>query len=270
VLAEDVPGCGEFEVWLGLYLDGELAVDECAKFEAHLSSCERCQAELKLLERSRTHMRRQADLSRAPEGLSERVGGAIHQAAKHEGRGQRRLVIGGLATLLVIGSAVVVFNNRGAVLAPASAGDSEEAASVVNASVSQHELELPVDVASADAARVETFVRSRVGRAVDVPRLESQGFSLRGGRVVSLENRPAAQLVYQGGLGRRVSVTAVPDVDERVSNAAVDSTNAPNAQYKAPVRAVRVGSTLYTVVGDVSVDTMRALSENIAAQGVQR
>jgi anti-sigma factor RsiW len=115
--------------------------------------------------------------------------------------------------------------------------------------VARHRLDVPVDVASADPARVQQFLASRVGPKLRVPHLEQTGFGLQGGRVVDVNERRGAQLVYTGGFGQRISVVALPDPD----GAFARSVRAPLATSAdgLAVRMLAGDGALYGVVGDV-------------------
>jgi len=268
VLAEDASTCGELEVFLGLLLDGELDDDERREVEAHVSSCPRCQRELKLLEKTRAHLRHHADGPAAPAALAERIHVAIGDEARRERstRARRASIAVAAGVLLVVGGVGLTFSLRSSEAPPGAASENDRASRVLNATRVQHELELPVDVASADPARVERYLRARVGHSIEVPRLEGQGFALRGGRVVAVEDRSAAQLVYQGGLGHRLSVTVLPDVDDAVAEAAVAPGVGDRREDAVPLQALKVGRSLYTLAGDVPVEVLRAVSADIAAQ----
>src|SRR5262249_29742976 len=89
----------------------------------------------------------------------------------------------------------------------------------------------------------------RIGKPVRVPRLEQTGFGLQGGRVVDVADRTGAQLVYTGGYGQRLSVTALPDPDGSLAKSvappfatSLDGLN---------VRVIAGGGAVYTFVGDV-------------------
>jgi anti-sigma factor RsiW len=68
-----------------------------------------------------------------------------------------------------------------------------------------YQAELPLDVAGPDCSLVSSWFRGRVDFPVQPPRLPAQ-ITCQGGRLVNVEDRPAAYLVYQDPKGHRVSV----------------------------------------------------------------
>ena len=63
----------------------------------------------------------------------------------------------------------------------------------------------PMDVVGPDCASIASWFRGRVDFAVHAPRMPRQ-ITCQGGRLVNVEDRPAAYLVYQDPAGHRVSV----------------------------------------------------------------
>jgi anti-sigma factor RsiW len=126
--------------------------------------------------------------------------------------------------------------------APTSAG--------VATAMQRHRLELPVDVASPDPRPVQEFLAARLGHRLRVPRLDGIGFGLQGGRVVDVDNRPGALLVYSGGYGQRLSVVAVPDPDGALA-ARVSVADASGGDDELRFRVVSGYGAVYTIVGDV-------------------
>lgn len=246
VLARTETECSQVELWLHLYLDDECGPEERTLLEQHLATCEACTARLTLLEKTRAGLRRAAEEHSppAPPALVARV-----QRDLADAKGPPAWPVWVAAALVL----AVVFGGLGVWLGSRE-GPTDP---LVADSVARHTLDVPVDVASPDAARVEAWLRPRLKEPISVPRLDELGLGLRGGRVVHIEGQRAAQLLYHGGLGRRVSVTAIPDhqgkLQQRLHWRAREIFSPSLALLKAQgfeVGTVRVGPTLYTVVDD--------------------
>jgi anti-sigma factor RsiW len=255
VLAREPESCEQIEVWLHLVVDGECGPEEQATVEHHLASCERCTHALRLLERTRAGLRQAALASEqpAPEALVGRIEGDIRAASS----GPRRpvLIAAGLALFLLgAGAAGLVMSQLDNPIDP-----------MVGDLVERHALEVPVDVASPDADRVASFFQPRLGEPVLVPGMHGVGLGLRGGRVVNVEGHRAAQIVYRAPRGERVSVIAIPDHDGKLTRRVVKTPPVFTGQHgDYQVGAVRVGPTLYTVIGKVPATTMTTFAHHLA------
>lgn len=201
--------CQEAEPLLHLSADGEAAPEDQALLDEHLARCAPCSGRLVELRALKRALRQRSPAEApVPEALLARVRGDL----AHEARGERRrrvLVVGapvfaGVGALLFVSASLLgSFGERARPL--------DESPPLLEQALSIHTLDVPVDVASPDPARVGAFLASRIGHPVRVPRLDPAGFGLAGARVINVDNRRAAQLFYEGGLGHRVSLVAVPD-----------------------------------------------------------
>ena len=69
------------------------------------------------------------------------------------------------------------------------------------------EMRHPVEVASADAKALNTWLSKRLERSMQAPDLSHLGFSLIGGRLLPAEiNKPAAQFMYEDRQGQRITM----------------------------------------------------------------
>lgn len=277
--------CREAERRIHLQVDGELAPEERLALQTHLGGCEACARDQAMLEKTREVLReRAAEDDQAPAHLVERISGDVARIARREGRS--RLAWAAPLALATVALGVAVFALLGGEPAPA------KESGVVQRSVDVHTLDVPVDIASPDPARVQAFLEPRLHARVRVPHLDGAGLSLAGARVVSAADRRAAQLVYEDGLGARVTVLVVPDKDRRLRQVVTGSSAArPDVQAagflqgvdvagetasgrldlrtKDGAHAVRLlhdGSTLFALVGALSADNMDRVAAAIAPE----
>lgn len=190
--------CDEASPWLPLYADGELAPDDASRVEAHLAACPDCRVILAAHARLRDTLRHAAVRQEA-QGVPPAFEAALRRelAAEADRRAPRRALGLVLAVALVLVAGVFV--RAWLVRAPS-------AHPLLERTLAQHVLDVPLDIASPDASRVARFVGERVGGVPRVPQLDALGYVLGGARVIHVDDQPAAQLVYRGGLGGRLSV----------------------------------------------------------------
>lgn len=246
--------CKDAESWLGAFLDRELADDDRALLEAHLQACPTCRDKGEILARLKDALQRGALL--APDRLVHAVQGSLRTEARRAATWTR--VRASVAVLAVVGAGVLAAHVAPGAFAPAPPED--RLRPVVADSAARHVLDVPVDVASPDPSRVQAFLNPRVGHDISVPRLDGHGYGLLGGRIVDVVNRRAAQLVYMGGLGRRVSVLAVPDPDRVLSTAlrAEGGRRATSADG-LPVQVFARDDVVYAIVGDLGPERLSAM-----------
>jgi len=88
--------------------------------------------------------------------------------------------------------------------APAEAGIAHEA--LVAHRVFVAEVRHPVEVDVSQEKHLVEWLSKRLGRPLHVPNLSAQGYQLMGGRLLPASAGPAAQLMYDDGTGRRLTV----------------------------------------------------------------
>ena len=111
----------------------------------------------------------------------------------------------------------------------------------------------PVEVPASDEAHLVRWLSKRIGQPILVPDLASEGFRLIGGRLVPGEGTPAGLLMYEDGLGRRLTLYVT-----RVEGAETDLAfaEAPGAQAFWWIE----GTLGCALVGDLPRDTLRRLA----------
>lgn len=278
--------CDEVESLLSPWVDGELLEDELELVRAHVHVCAPCRQRHGELQQVKAALARAGRESALPPAVVHRLTEAIAGEAQRVRRQRLRsfLAAGAGAAALVAGVMAVALASPGwpPWSAPASllsrvsptspappgllaADDTRETRPLipmVAAVAERHALDLPVDVASPDPRRVAEFLTARMGPLpLVVPGLERHGWGLQGARIIDVAARRAAQLVYRGGYGQRLSVMVLPDPDRML--AAQLPAAAAGMQARTPqgigVHVIARGPSLYAFVSDVDAARLVAL-----------
>jgi len=81
------------------------------------------------------------------------------------------------------------------------------------------EVRHPVEVGANDQEHLVAWLSKRLGTAVKIPRLDSVGYSLVGGRLLPGEQEPAAQFMYQDAQGQRLTLYVRTNRDQNKETA---------------------------------------------------
>lgn len=112
---------------------------------------------------------------------------------------------------------------------------------------------LLVDFNAEDIPELQKWFGSRLERDLDVPDFSGNGFTTQGGRLLVLEGRPAAQLVYYSERGELVALV-------------IAFSNTPDQGLEATRRSDvnivhwRRGGYAYALVGDIAPKLLRTLA----------
>ncbi len=68
----------------------------------------------------------------------------------------------------------------------------------------------PVEMDAGQARDLQSWMSARLGRPLSLPDLDSYGFALLGGRMLSTADGPAAMLMYQDARGQRITFYVRP------------------------------------------------------------
>lgn len=192
--------CKECLDSLDAYVDGELAADEAAAVRDHLATCDDCaEQHTRLVEGT---MRLKGALMRyeAPDVLKARLRASLSKPEAEIVAAPPRVpffrgvrwpsAIAAAAVVAVLSSAATLsFANR---KSGADAIQSELLASHIRSLMPGH----LTDVASNDQHNVKPWFNGRVDMSPSVPRLDSLGFPLVGGRIDYINGRSVPVIVY--------------------------------------------------------------------------
>ena len=182
--------CSTWQSQLDRYVDGELSAPESSSLEAHLQTCTACAHEA---------------LARTRLKNAVRVAGMRYQArpefrreiAKRMARKEKKSTLwtwgwsvaaasACVALLAVLGGSWMVSRERRATFR-------ELADLHVNALASAN----PVDVVSTDRHTVKPWFQGKLPYTFNLPELGGSPYTLVGGKLVYVHERPAAQLLFQ-------------------------------------------------------------------------
>jgi len=177
--------CNQDPVALSAYLDDELQANEAAAVREHIATCPKCASEIAELVRTRRGVRAARQHFTPSADFRRRIEQQIRQRpSRRSWRPQfvPAAVLAAAVLLVVIASALVLHRSN----------DSSEIADLhINALASAN----PVDVISTDRHTVKPWFQGRIPFSFNLPEFSGTDFSLLGGRVVYLHQRPGAQLI---------------------------------------------------------------------------
>jgi anti-sigma factor RsiW len=187
--------CQEADKLIHLHLDGELDLVRTLDIEAHLKDCQSCSHTYNELRSLHSAVSSTAVRFEPPAALRNRVRSALRnedEVRKRSSLTSWRWLIpaASFAVLVIVGLSLFVLLNR------PSTSDliaQEIVSSHVRSLMEKH----LTDVPSSEQHTVKPWFDGRLDFSPPVKDLQSAGFSLVGGRLDYIGNRPVAALVYQ-------------------------------------------------------------------------
>jgi anti-sigma factor RsiW len=251
--------CKECLENLGPYVDGELPADEAARVEEHLRDCADCAATHRQLVDTSSQLRSGLMRYEAPDVLKARIRASLGESGRDVGPRRVPLPSRGRSgwARAVAAAAVVAIVSSGLTFAAmrdraSSSVEQEVLASHIRSLMPGH----LTDVASNDQHNVKPWFNGRVNLSPDVPRLDSIGYPLVGGRVDYIDGHNVAAVVYT----RRQHVINVfwwPASDGEAASPSVSSSHGYNL-----IRARRNGEEVW-LVSDLNLAELRDFARRV-------
>lgn len=188
-------GCQEMQNLVHGYMDGELDLLNNLRVEQHLQDCPACAREHQNHQALRTALSTGSLYFHAPAKLQKSVRSSVRAVAKGESKpgiwSWRWLAVGGSLALIAILILGLVY------IQSSPARDELLAQEVVSGHVRSLMANHLTDVPSTDQHTVKPWFDGKLDFSPQVTDLTTQGFTLIGGRLDYIANRPVAALVYQ-------------------------------------------------------------------------
>ncbi len=140
-----------------------------------------------------------------------------------------------------------------------------EMATLVQEAVAAHRVysvdpHRPVEVAASEEETLVRWLSNRVGRQLQAPDLSGQGFTLVGGRLLSVTEGPAAQFMYENTDGRRITLFASQAATGQLASFTFNASDAEGSFYWEDENLS------YAIVGDVGRDSLNMLATAVFQQ----
>ncbi len=139
---------------------------------------------------------------------------------------------------------------------------------VVGAAQAHHvfggETERPVELYASAYKEMAAWFSSQLGEPVQIPSLRSVGLRLVGGRLLPGEQGPIAQLLYEDGSGRRLTLALSSDPAELGPEFQLVELEGLTAGYWQD------GEITYVVVAETSEQQLTAIASELGAQQPRR
>jgi anti-sigma factor RsiW len=188
--------CSQSHNLLHAFLDGELDLVRHLEMEHHLAECTACADDYQSLYALRDAMKLDTLYYHAPPQLAAGFRASLKQSAARPSVTRRVLLASATAAglvVLVAGLSLFLFDEA----PPPSETPRPLGQEVIASHVRSLQARHLTDIASADPKAVSSWFTGKVDFAPPVQDLSAKQFSLVGGRLDYLNNRPVAALVYE-------------------------------------------------------------------------
>lgn len=249
--------CEETRDLIHGYLDGELDLVKSMEVEKHLEDCDDCARTYQAIRSLRPAIGNSAVRFDPPDTLERRLRSALRREAGTERKSfvvRWRWLVAALsfaAVILIVWAVVPTVTRRSETDLLAQ----EIVSSHVRSLMADH----LTDVPSSDQHTVKPWFNGKLDFSPPVKDLSQQGFSLNGGRLDYIGDRPVAALVYQ----RRqhsINVFIWPETDAALSNESASARQGYNV-----IRWSK-GGMAYWAVSDLNVDELRQFVQLLQQQ----
>ena len=177
------------------YVDGEVDLVQSLEIEKHFSACEACAQNYKALRSLRSALSDGALRYEPSQSFEDRLRSALRRETKPQPRPGMLRWRWALAGMSFVGMVVAIWAIA-AIVARPSAGN-VLAQEIVSSHVRSLMADHLTDVPSSDRHTVKPWFEGKLDFSPPVKDLSPQGFSLNGGRLDYIGDRPVAALVYQ-------------------------------------------------------------------------
>ena len=187
--------CQETRELIHGYLDGEVDLVKSREIEEHLRDCHACTQTYKGIRSLRSAIGGSALRFEPPANFDRRLRSALNRENEPEPKRmilRWRWIVAGTSLI----AAVFVIWAVAGILGRQSTGDLA-AQEIVSSHVRSLMADHLTDVLSSDRHTVKPWFNGKLDFSPPVKDLSQQGFSLNGGRLDYIGNRPVAALVYQ-------------------------------------------------------------------------
>jgi anti-sigma factor RsiW len=240
--------CSSAELLIEAALDGELDPGQQAQIREHLENCVSCNAAYRDLQQLQAGIRSQATYYRAPDSLMERLRTSVREEHMPSVRGAKQP----WQWIAIAASILLAFSIGGNLLLSKRQISENQliAQEVLSEHVRSRLTNHQVDVISSDRHTVKPWFGDKLDFSPEVKDLAAQGFSLVGGRVEYINQRPVAALVFQRSK-HVISLFTWP---------AGSSVTAVRSQNGYHIVSWNKDGMTYWAVSDLSLDDLKLLS----------
>lgn len=193
--------CADADSFIHAYVDGELAGVDRDSYEKHLLECDTCSHACRLQGRFKAAVRGHLHRPTLPPHLRQRIEEALAVAPAI----RRRFIWHSYPRLVPAAAAAVVL------VAVLGAARSHRAPLVLEQALRTYHAAMPMDVVDSNCSSIASWFRGKVDFAVPCPR-NTRAF--QGARLVNVQDRFGAYLVYQVPGGHRVALMIFSAEDE--------------------------------------------------------
>jgi anti-sigma factor RsiW len=117
----------------------------------------------------------------------------------------------------------------------------------------------PVELPASAVREMAAWFSGHLGERIQIPNLAGVGLRLIGGRMLSNDEGPMAQLLYEDGKGRRLTLYLSPQAGEEVDDLEVVGLDDVNAGYW------QEDDILYAIVANTAKEQIRLIAAELGA-----